>query len=99
MQTEKPFPLGAWVACRAAASPKADEALVGIVTTEGPLPIQFFVDKTLVEPSTLPLGDPIEAHLLVTVLSRTNGHSTIDVPGEPITFGPRVTVDTDLLDR
>lgn len=97
MEPQAQFPFGAWIACRAAASPKADEAIVGIAAIDESRPIEFFVDRSLVEPSSLKLEEAVDARVQVTVLHRDNGTAVITVPGEPITFGPRLTVQSGLL--
>ena len=91
------FPFGAWIACRATASPKAEEAIVGIVAIDEDRPIEFFVDRSLVQPDSLKIDASIDAQVQVTVLHSENGTTVITVPGEPITFGPRLTIPTRLL--
>ncbi len=97
MEPTTQFPFGAWIACRATASPKAEEAIVGIAAINEARPIEFFVDRSLVEPTSLKLDVSIEAQVQVTVLHSDNGTTVITVPGEPITFGPRLTVPSGLL--
>jgi hypothetical protein len=97
LESEKKFPFGAWIACRAAASSKVEEAIVGISAIDESRPIEFFVDRSLVDPTSLSQETTIDAKVQVTVLYSDNGTMVINVPGEPITFGPRLTVSSDLL--
>ncbi len=70
---------------------------MGIDAVDEVPPIEFFVDRSLVQPSSLPIDASIDAKVQVTVLHSDNGTTVITVPGEPITFGPRLTIPSHLL--
>jgi hypothetical protein len=87
---------GAWLACLLSASYKADEALVRIVHTGSTEPPAFYVGLDLVKPEP-PMNDEIAGMVRVTLLNRENGTSVVEVPGEPVSYGPRIQVPTALL--
>ena len=86
----------AWLRCRVAASFKPDEAFVRVLNAFAAEPPEFYVSSSLVSPSP-PQIDEQDGQVRVTLLHRHNGRSLVEVSGEPITFGPRFEVPTDLL--
>src|SRR5438445_13551062 len=84
-----------WVLCKAAASFKPNEALVWIATKDVK-EAEFFVDKSLVRPEKLS-KDPVDGQVKVMVLSREDHSVIVEVPGEPISYGPRIRVDEKVL--
>lgn len=94
--TDGPKFEGAWLACLLSASYKPDEALVRIVNTGSTEPPAFFVARALVQPDP-PMDAEIEGAVRVTLLNRENGTSVVEVPGEPVSYGPRIQVPTGLL--
>ena len=87
---------GAWLDCLLSASYKADEALVRVVDTGSLEPPAFFVLRSLVQPDP-PNDVEIKGQVRVTLLNRENGTSVVEVPGEPVSYGPRIQVPTGLL--
>jgi hypothetical protein len=87
---------GAWLACLLSASYKADEALVRIVDTGSTEPPAFFVARSLVQPDP-PTDQEVPGQVRVTLLNRDNGTSVVEVPGEPVSYGPRIQVPTRML--
>jgi hypothetical protein len=74
---------------------KDNEAFIsvpGAFTQEVPT---FFVDRSLVRPT--PTKEEVDGQVHVTLLWRDNGRSVVDVPGEPLTFGPRLEVPSSQL--
>jgi hypothetical protein len=86
---------GAWVRCQAQASFKPEEAFVKLAAEDVPRPLGFYVDKSLVRPDDLGAQEK-EGQVRVAVLGRENGSATVQVLGEPVSFGPRITVPSDL---
>ena len=86
-----------WVRCLVRASFKPDEAFVAVVAEDVAEPLPFYVDKTLVRPADLPRDRAIDGAVKAILLGRENGSALIEVLGEPLSFGPRCTVSSDLL--
>jgi hypothetical protein len=86
---------GAWVRCQAQASFKPEEAFVKLAAEDTPRPLGFYVDKTLVRPEELG-PEETQGEVRVAVLGRDNGSATVQVLGEPVSFGPRITVPSYL---
>jgi hypothetical protein len=85
----------AWVRCQAQASFKPEEAFVKLAAEDTPRPLGFYVDRTLVRPAELG-SQETPGEVRVAVLGRSNGSATVHVLGEPVSFGPRITVPSDL---
>jgi len=85
-----------WLACKASASFKEEEAVVRVQTVDFPTPLGFFVDKELVEPKELSSVE-VDGKVKVILVHKNGGTSTVSVPGEPVSFGPRIVVDNQLL--
>ena len=87
-----------WVKCRVAKSRKPDEALVEIDandTVERPV---FYVDVSLVRPEQLPEDfSQVEGEVSSMLLEAQNGTAIIEVPGDPLTYGPKVFVSRNLI--
>lgn len=87
---------GAWLRCKLSTSFRSDEARVRVVDTNTTEPPTFFVAKSLVDPK--PKGkNEITGHVRVTLRNRRNGTSVVEVPGEPISYGPVIEVPSKLL--
>lgn len=86
-----------WVRCRAAASFKPHEILIHIQAADLTDPLPFFVDSDLVDPSQLPTGEEIDGRVKVLFLDRVNGQLVVEVPGEPISYGPKILIGEDLV--
>jgi len=84
-----------WCRCRLSASLKPDEAFIRIDEAFAPEPPAFYVKSSLVSPQ--PLAEEADGRVRVTLLHQNNGRSLVEVSGEPLTFGPRVEVPTELL--
>ncbi|MGH9894646.1 MAG: hypothetical protein ACREA0_22250 [bacterium] len=85
-----------WVRCRATASFKPGEVLVRIEAEGAPDPLPFFVDSELVDPSELRRDQEVEARVKVMFLGHEPGRLVVEVPGEPVSFGPRILVRESL---
>ncbi len=84
----------AWLSCHLSASMKADEAFVSIPGAFTAEPPSFFVARSLVRPEPPTTAEVVEGEVKVTLLYRHNGRSTVEVSGEPLSFGPRIDVPT-----
>lgn len=84
-----------WISCQARASFKPDEALVRIQAVDVNEPLGFFVDSELVTPRELS-KILVDGAVKVIVVERNGGISTVAVPGEPISFGPRISISNEL---
>ncbi|MEA2579706.1 MAG: hypothetical protein QOE83_598 [Actinomycetota bacterium] len=86
-----------WLRCQAAASFKQDEALITIRALDLPDPNpSFFVDANLLEPGvSLTKNAEVQSRVHVLLIAQNNGRATVEVPGEPISFGPKVVVPSD----
>jgi hypothetical protein len=93
------FP-AAGLRCRAQASSREDEALIKIRAQDSPRPLAFYVESLLVSPAggVSLTREEVEGTVQVILLSRENGSATVEVPGEPVTFGPKVVVPSDDLE-
>lgn len=86
-----------WVRCKAAPSFKPHETLVHIKAEGLADPLPFFVASDLVRPSDLMLGDEVDGRVKVMFLDDVDGEIIIEVPGEPISYGPKIVVGEDLV--
>lgn len=94
--TDGPKYEAAWLQCRLSTALKADEARVRVVDTGTPEPPTFFVAKSLVDPK--PTGtNEIAGRVRVTLRNRRNGTSVVEVPGEPLSYGPMIEVPSKLV--
>lgn len=84
-----------WLTCRQSASIKDDEAFVRIDQAGGSEPPSFYVSASLVRP--VPQPDEAAGEVRVTLIFRNNGNSVVDIPGEPLSIGPRIEVPSRLL--
>jgi hypothetical protein len=85
-----------WLACKLSTSIKENEAFVRVAnvgTNESP---SFYVPRALVRPVPVP-AEELDGEVKVTLVYRKNGSSVVDVPGEPLSFGPRIQVPSQLL--
>jgi hypothetical protein len=87
----------AWIYCKAAASFKPYEALVRIQPSDLLEPLPFFVDRELVEPADLPTGEEIDGRVKCILLEQADGFAVVEVPGEPLSFGPKIRVSKQLM--
>lgn len=90
------FPCAGLLKCKLGRSMKREEALVHIQTISYPNPQSYYVDRILVRPSNFE-DDEVPGEVEVTVLARQNGTAVVEVPGEPISAGPRIGVESQLL--
>lgn len=88
-----------WVRCRATASFKPHETLVHINAKGVTDPLPFFIDSDLVSPSELTPGTEVDGQVKVLFLDESDGHIIIEVPGEPISYGPKILIGEDLVVR
>lgn len=86
-----------WVRCRARASFKPDEALVLIDAQDVEEPLDFYIDSSLVRPAPLSREHEVEGEVRVIMLGSENGSVLIEVPGEPLSFGPKFAISPDQL--
>lgn len=94
--TDGPKYESAWLVCRLAASFKQGEAFVRVMGTGTPEPPAFFVANSLVEPKPK-AKDEIDGRVRVTLHHRRNGTSIVEVPGEPLSYGPKIEVPSNLV--
>lgn len=87
----------AWVRCQVKASLKAGEAFVKVDAEGVPGPLGFYVDHTLVRPEDPPQEDT-DGTVQVIILSQANGSTSVQVLGEPVSFGPRITIPSSLVE-
>lgn len=86
------------LACRLAATYAPEEALVRVEVADDREWAAFLVSRDLVRPMELPeLGSEVDGHVWVLVVGRDNGRVTVEVPGEPISYGPRISVSSRLV--
>ncbi len=86
-----------WVRCRVTASFKPGEAVVSINAQDLSEPLDFFVDTSFVKPIDPPRGDQVEGEIQAVLLEEHNGTVLIQVPGEAVSYGPKIPVSRDLL--
>lgn len=86
-----------WVRCWAAASFKPHEMLIHIQASDVTDPLPFFVDSDLVNPSDLAEGQEIESRVKVMFLEQLSGQLIVEVPGEPVSYGPKIRIGEDLI--
>jgi hypothetical protein len=86
----------AWLECRQAAGMKANEAFVRIGRAFAPEPPSFYVERSLVRPE--PTDVEADGRVKVTLICCNNERATVEVSGEPLTFGPRIEVPSDSLE-
>ncbi len=87
-----------WVISELARSRKPDEAVVRIQAADTVEPPVFYVDLDFVEPKALPEDFSFVQGKVKSVLVETqNGTAIVEVPGEPVSYGPKVFISNDLL--
>lgn len=86
----------AWLKCLVKASLKEGEAFVRVEAEGVPGPLGFYVDHTLVRPGELS-PDETSGEVHVLVLGRDNGSTSVQIPGEPVSFGPKILVSSTLV--
>lgn len=86
-----------WVRCRVAASFKPEEAVVSLRDNELNQPLDFFVDANNVRPEGLVRGEQVDGEVKALLLDRKDGTVLIQVPGEPVSYGPKITVSMDAI--
>ena len=85
-----------WLSCSARAAGKKDQAFVQVTGTARMGRLAFYVARSLVKPERL--GDqPVDAKLKVLLLEERDAQAVVAVPGEPVSFGPKILVPTNLL--
>jgi hypothetical protein len=85
----------AWLQCQASTSFKRDEAFVRINAQEVPEPtLGFLVDRDFVRVTGDLATTAVDGEVKVILLERRNGLALVEVPGEPISYGPKVIVDS-----
>jgi len=84
-----------WLECRMSNGTKQEEAFIRITQALGKQPPAFYVPARLVRPAPAP--NESDGEVKVTLINRNNGSSVVEVPGEPVSFGPRIEVPTNLL--
>ncbi len=85
----------AWLRCQAAITYKPSEALVRVEAKEVPeKKLAFLVDSKLIRSSQELAKADIDAEVKVMLISRGNGTAVVEVPGEPISYGPKVVVSS-----
>jgi len=84
-----------WLTCKAAASFKTEEAVVRVKAVDFDQPLGFFVDAELVEPKDLTTAE-VEGRVKVLLVEKNGGTSIVTIPGEPLSFGPRIVVENEL---
>lgn len=83
-----------WITCRAAASFRAGEAVVHVESVGYTDPLGFFVDRELVQPPELPVTE-VDGQVKVILVERNGGTSIVSVPGEPLSFGPKIVISNE----
>lgn len=87
-----------WVRCQVASSFKDDEAVVRIETTDlGD--VTFFIERSLVRIPSFPApGDEADGLAQGRLIESLNGHVILEIPGEPLSFGPKITVPREAIE-
>lgn len=86
-----------WLRCLVSPSFKSDEVYVRIEAegvTEWP---SFFVDPSLVRGGIPAKGEEVEGEVEVILIESHNGTLVVEVPGEPVSYGPKIVVPRSLL--
>jgi len=88
-----------WLRCVVTASRRPDELIVKIPNIPGAVaPPTFFVDPSIVRPKTKPMvGVDVDATVKVLLLETREQEAVVEVPGEPVSYGPKLLVPLDLL--
>lgn len=79
--------------CRVSQSYRPDEFLVSIDAEDAVEPAAYLVDRDLVVVDREPASrETVEGRVTVLLLDRQNGTVIVEVPGEPMSYGPKITV-------
>lgn len=82
-----------WLRCMAAASFKETEAYITVKAEEvTDTALSFFVDRRLLKSNDSLTEAASDNQVRVMLIERKNGTAVVEVPGEPISFGPKVVV-------
>jgi hypothetical protein len=60
-------------------------------------PLAFYVDASLVRPADPPGDHEVDGAVKVMLLGRQNGTALIQVLGEAVSYGPKISVSRELL--
>lgn len=86
-----------WVRARVKASQKDDLMIVQLLVPGLVEPPTFYVDPAVVRVRSLEPGQESEGELqAILIESRTDGKRVIHVPGEAVSYGPRLVVPAEL---
>lgn len=87
-----------WLRARVKASRKPDLLIVQLLVPDLVEPPTFYVDPAIVRvPTQLQPGDEADGEVqAILVESRADGKLVIHVPGEAVSYGPRLVVPQDL---
>ncbi|MDQ4133470.1 MAG: hypothetical protein M3179_09750 [Actinomycetota bacterium] len=86
-----------WLRCKVSPSFKPDELYVRVEaegTTETP---SFFVDPQLVRGATPVQGREVEGEVAVILIESHDGTLVVEVPGESVSYGPKIIVPRSLV--
>ncbi len=86
-----------WVRCRLAASFKPNEAIISVTAQDIDQPLDFFVDTSFVRPSDPPRGEQVDGEVQAILLEEQNGTVLVQIPGEAVSYGPKIPVSRGLL--
>ena len=89
----------AWLRCRVRASRRKDELIVSVPGVPDAVTAPaFFVDPTIVQTeSTARLDQDVDGVVKVLLLEQREQEAVVEVPGEPVSYGPKLLVPLSLL--
>ena len=86
-----------WLHCWVSPSFKPDELYVRVEAEGGAESPSFFVDPQLVRGATPVQGREVEGEIEVILIESHNGSLVVEVPGEPVSYGPKIIVPRSLV--
>lgn len=86
-----------WLRCLVSPSFKPDEVRIRLEVEDGGEAPSFYVDPELVRGATPIQGREVQGEVKVILIESHNGTLVVEVPGEPISYGPKIIVPRSLL--
>jgi len=86
-----------WLRCWVSLSFKPNELYIRVESEDPGETPSFYVDPELVRAPTLIAGKEVEGEVEVILIEAHNGTLVVEVPGEPVSYGPKIIVPRSLV--
>lgn len=86
-----------WLRCWVRPSFKPDELYIRVEAEGGTESPSFYIDPQLVRGASPIEGREVEGQVEVILIEAHNGSLVVEVPGEPVSYGPKIIVPRSLV--